>query len=147
MASGFEVEKVMSENEPGAFDGTEDVLHRRDLSRAFLEYLRPAARLRLEYWQAVHDLAEISQIERHCAEDDLLQDLDDELETLGQRCPDPLLIEGELTESDAANILDKQGAFKKKTFEVDKELVLALDEISRHSQEHPETLIPHEQVM
>src|SRR4051795_39639 len=139
MASGFEVEKV-SEKQPDAFDGTEDVLHRRDLSKAFLEYLRPAARLRLEYWQAVHDLAEISQIERHWAEDDLLQDLDDELETLGQRCPDPLLIEGELTESDAASILDNQGAFERKTVEVDEKLVSALDEISRRSQEYPETL-------
>src|SRR4051794_2667309 len=111
MASGFELEKVMSENEPDPFEGTEEDLHRRDLSRAFLEYLRPAARLRLEYWRALYELAEISQVECNRAEGDLLPELDSEVETLGQRCPDPLLIEGELTEFDAAKILDSQGAF------------------------------------
>src|SRR4051794_36616918 len=126
----------MSDNQPNAFNGTEDDLHRRDLSRAFLEYLRRAARLHLDDWQALQELAEISQVERDPGDDDLLRDLDGEVETLGQRCPDPLLIEGELTESDAANILENQDAFEKKTFEVDEELALALEEARRQIRDH-----------
>src|SRR3954468_19803156 len=136
----------MSDNEQDTFGGTEEELHRRDLSRAFLEYLRPTARLRLEYWQALHGLADISQIERHWAEDDLIQDLDWELETLGERCPDPLLSEGEISESDAMNILDNQGAFEKKTFEVDEKELAALEEAAKDAEAHPESVRSHEEV-
>src|SRR5947209_4868848 len=103
----------MSDNEPDEFDGTEEDQHRRDLSRAFLECLRPTARLRIEYRRALQDLAQSSQIQRDPAEDDLEQDLDWELETLAARCPDPLLIEGELSESEATKILERQGGFEK----------------------------------
>src|SRR4051794_17593065 len=118
----------MSDNEQDAFGGTEEELHRRDLSRVFLKYLRPAARLRAEYQLALEELVRASGIQRDMAEDDLEQDLDWDIESLVERCPDPLLIEGEISETDAREILDGEGAFRNTIFELDEEESAALNE-------------------
>src|SRR4051794_3446099 len=90
---------------------------------------------------------DISQIVRDQAEDDLEQDIDWEIEALVERCPDLSLMESEISESDAREILDSQGAFDQtSTFEVDEETAAALDEALRAAREHPESLRSDDEV-
>src|SRR3954453_15200090 len=116
----------MSDNEQDGSRREDEELNRRALSRAFLQYLRPAARLRAEYRRTLHKLADISQIVRDSAEDDLEQDLDWAIETLLEGLTDPSLIEGRISEAEAEEIVEGQGAFEKHTFEGDEELYAEL---------------------
>lgn len=90
----------------------DDELRRpRELSRAFLPHLRTAARLRAEYDLALKELAAQSHIVRHWAEDDLQEDLHAAIGALVERCPDPLRIESAISEADAFDVLNREGAF------------------------------------
>src|SRR3954466_11143547 len=124
----------------------EEELRRRDCSRVFLKYLRPTARLRAEYQLALEDLVRASGIKRDMAEDDLEQDLDWAVETLVERCPNPLLIEGTVTETEARDMLDGQGAFDETTFELNGEEAAALSQTMDEADAHPESLRSHEEV-
>jgi hypothetical protein len=127
--------------EDDATKGESDEGHRRDLSRFFLAYLRSTARRRVEYRQALHQLAQASQIQRHWAEDDLEQDLEYAIDFLLEKYPDPRTVEGEINEADAAQILESQGAFEptpEESEEKAKALALKLEEIARQAEARSE---------
>lgn len=124
----------------------EEELRRRDWGRVFLKYLRAAARLRAEYQLALEDLVWASGIQRDVAEDSLMDDLDWAVESLVERCPDPLLIQAAITETDAREMLDGQGAFHERTFELNEEQSAALTKEIEEAEADPESLRSHEEL-
>ncbi|MBV8831239.1 MAG: hypothetical protein JO108_18655 [Acidobacteriaceae bacterium] len=132
--------KGMVMNDPDNLE--HQLLRRRALSRSFLEQLRKAARLRTDFKVALKELADRSQIVRHWAEDDLEEHLERMIDALIESKQAGASIESEISEADAADILDHQGAFEEHSFDVDEETARMLEQAVTEADEHPESLLP-----
>src|SRR4051794_20629763 len=120
-------------------------LRRPDWSLVFLEYLRSAARLRAQYQLALEELVWASGIKRDIADDRLVEDLDWAVESLVERCPDPLFIEATIAETEARDMLEAEGTFGKRTFELNEEQSAALTKAIDEAEAHPESLLSQEE--